>query len=146
YERAAATLLEDASDQALALRAVKLLTLLAASPLERRRDARELAGVLLVRMSSIGAEANAAYPERAGLEAGAGHRAYGVTHPGPPATYEVELEADAGLAVARLVEQERARLQPDDRRVIETLLDLGGTPALSVGLLGESGRSRRQVI
>ena len=58
----------------------------------------------------------------------------------------MELEADAGLTVSRLVEQERARLQPDDRRVVETLLDLGGSPALSVGLLGQAGRARRQVI
>jgi hypothetical protein len=147
YERAAPALLEEAVDRELALRAVKLLTLLAASPLERRRDARELAGMLLVRLSSVDPEANAAYLERAVLEPLAGHGAYVVAHPGVVATaYEVELEADAGLAVSRLVEQERARLQPDDRRVVETLLDLGGSPALSVGLLGEAGRARRQVI
>jgi hypothetical protein len=147
YERAAPALLEEASDTELALRTVKLLTLLAASPLERRRDARELAGMLLVRMSSVDADANAAYLERAVLEPLAGHGAYVVAHPaGAATTYEVELEADAGLAVARLVEQERARLQPDDRRVIETLLDLGGSPALSVGLLAQAGRARRQVI
>jgi Family of unknown function (DUF6079) len=147
YERAAASLVEDETDRVLALRAVKLLTLLAASPLERRRDARELAGMLLVRVSSVDAEANAAYLEQAVLEPLAGHGAYVVAHPGgAAATYEVELEADAGLTVARLAEQERARLQPDDRRVVETLLDLGGSPALSVGLLGQAGRARRQVI
>src|SRR5215472_5927231 len=147
YERTAPALLEEASDTELALRTVKLLTLLAASPLERRRDARELAGMLLVRMSSVDAGANAAYLERAVLEPLAGHGAYVVAQPAGTATvYEVELEADAGLAVARLVEQERARLQTDDRRVVETLLDLGGSPALSVGLLGQAGRARRQVI
>ncbi|HYW25088.1 MAG TPA: DUF6079 family protein, partial [Terriglobales bacterium] len=147
YERAAPALLQDPADGELALRAVKLLTLLAASPLERRRDARELAAMLLVRMSSVDAEANAAYLERAVLEPLAGHGAYVVAHPaGATTAYEVELEADAGLAVARLVEQERARLQPDDRRVVETLLDLGGSPALSVSLLGQAGRARRQVI
>jgi Family of unknown function (DUF6079) len=147
YERAVAALLEEEPDRELALRAVKLLTLLAASPLERRRDARELAGMLLVRMSSVDAEANAAYLERAVLEPLAGHGAYVVAHPaGAAVAYEVELEADAGLAVARLVEQERARLQPDDRRVVETLLDVGGSPALSVRLLAEAGRARRQVI
>ena len=147
YERAAAALVEEEADRELALRAVRLLTLLAASPLERRRDARELAAMLLVRMSSVDAEANAAYLERAVLEPLAGHGAYVVAHPGgAAATYEVELEADAGLTVSRLVEQERARLLPDDRRVVETLLDLGGSPALSVGLLGQAGRARRQVI
>ena len=147
YERAAPALLGGEADRALALRAVKLLTLLAASPLERRRDARELAGMLLVRVSALDASANAAYLERAVLEPLARHGAYLVaSSDGPGATYEVELEADAGLAAARLVEQERARLQPDDRRLMETLLDLGGSPALSVGLLRQAGRARRQVI
>jgi Family of unknown function (DUF6079) len=147
YERAVGTLIGDASDRELALRAVKLLTLLAASPLERRRDARELAGMLLCRVSSIDPDANATYLAEAVLEPIAGHGAYIVARPrGHLPTYEVELESDAGLTVARLVEQERARLPPDDRRIVDTLLDLGGTPALSVGLIREAGRSRRQVI
>ncbi|HXM58681.1 MAG TPA: DUF6079 family protein, partial [Candidatus Dormibacteraeota bacterium] len=147
YERTAPTLLDDEADRAMALRAVRLLTLVAASPLERRRDARELAGMLLCRVSALDPSANATYLERAVLEPLAAHGAYVVAHAGGPApTYEVELEADAGLAVARLVEQERARLQPDDRRVVEMLLDLGGTPALSPSLLRQAGRSRRQVI
>jgi hypothetical protein len=147
YERTAAALLRDPADRAMALRAVKLLTLLAASPLERRRDAGELAGMLLCRVSAIDPAANATYLERAVLEPLVAHGAYLVARPeAGGATYEVELEADAGLAVARLVEQERARLQPDDRRVVELLCDLGGTPALSVNLLRQAGRSRRQVI
>jgi Family of unknown function (DUF6079) len=147
YERTAPALLEDPADRELALRAVKLLTLVAASPLERRRDARELAGMLLCRVSALDPAANAAYLERSVLEPLARHGVYVVARSeGRAATYEVELEADAGLAAARLVEQERARLQPDDRRVVDMLLDLGGTPALSMGLLRQAGRSRRQVI
>ncbi|HSR23739.1 MAG TPA: DUF6079 family protein, partial [Candidatus Eisenbacteria bacterium] len=147
YERTAPALLEDPADRELALRAVKLLTLVAASPLERRRDARELAGMLLCRVSALDPGANAAYLERSVLEPLASHGAYLVARSdGGATTYEVELEADAGLTAARLVEQERARLQPEDRRIVETLLDLGGTPALSMGLLRQAGRSRRQVI
>jgi Family of unknown function (DUF6079) len=147
YERTVPSLLADPADREMALRAVRLLTLVAASPLERRRDARELAGMLLCRVSALDPNANAAYLERSVLEPVAAHGAYVVSRSdGRAITYEVELEADAGLAVARLVEQERARLQPDDRRVVDTLLDLGGTPALSVALLRQAGRSRRQVI
>ncbi|HEY7202471.1 MAG TPA: DUF6079 family protein, partial [Candidatus Dormibacteraeota bacterium] len=147
YERTAPAVLDGEADREMALRGVKLLTLVAASPLERRRDARDLAGMLLCRVSALDPGANAAYLERAVLEPLAAHGAYVVARrDGPATTYEVELEADAGLAAARLVEQERARLLPDDRRVIDMLLDLGGTPALSMTLLRQAGRSRRQVI
>src|SRR5262249_10872854 len=104
------------------------------------------AGMLLCRVSAVDASANAAYLEQAVLEPLAGHGAYVVARPGRPVAYEVELEADAGLTVARLVEQGRARLGPGGRRIVDMLLDLGGTPALSVTLIRDSGRARRQVI
>jgi hypothetical protein len=147
YERTLPALFDAGPDRELALRTVKLLTLLAASPLERRRDARELAELLLCRVSALDPEANATYLERTILEPLVGHGAYVVEHAGPSATtYEVALEADASLTAARLMEQVRGQLQPDDRRVIEALIELGGSPSLSIDLLRKAGRSRRQVI
>ncbi len=149
YERAAASIFESVPDQELALRTVKLLTLLAASPLERRRTAAELAEMLLCRVSVLDPQANVSYLQRAILEPLVSHGAFVVARPGAdPATptYEVLPDADAGLAASRLLEQARAQLEPRDRRVIEALVERGRTPSLSLDLLRESGRSRRQLI
>ena len=78
----------------------------------------------------------------------AAHGAYVVelAAPGVAATYEVALEADAALTAARLLEQARAQLQPEARRVTEGLMELGASTSVPLGLLREGGRSRRQVI
>ncbi|HYZ02344.1 MAG TPA: hypothetical protein VFA92_12690, partial [Candidatus Binatia bacterium] len=146
YRRALRTLFDGDADRELGRRAVELMTLLAASPLERRRDARELAEMLLARVSTLDPSANTAYLERAVLEPLARHGAYVVARPGAPVTYEVALEADASLTAARLMEQARAQVRRDDRGVIDTLLELGASPSLSVPLLRQAGRARRQVI
>lgn len=149
YERAAPSLFEAGPDQELALRAVKLLTLLAASPLERRRNATELAGMLLSRVSALDPAANVSYLQRAILDPLVAHGAFVVARAGrDPATttYEVAQDADARLTASRLLDQVRAQLEPADRRVIDTLVEHGRTPSLSMDLLRETGRSRRQVI
>lgn len=88
------------SDGELALRTVKLLCLLAASPLERPRTAAEPAFMLLSRVSDLDPAANAVYLERAVLEPAV---------PGGPgaATYRVELGADASLVARDRVAQAR---------------------------------------
>jgi Family of unknown function (DUF6079) len=148
YQRTLPTLLEAEPDRELGLRAVKLLTLLAASPLERRRSAEELAELLLCRVSALDPKANAGYLARAVLEPLAAHGAYVVelAPPGVAASYEVALEADAALTAARLLEQARAQLEPEARRVIDSLMELGASTSVPLGLLREGGRSRRQVI
>jgi Family of unknown function (DUF6079) len=148
YERTVPTLLEAEPDRELALRAVKLLTLLAASPLERRRSAEEVAELLLCRVSALDPKANAGYLAQAVLKPLAAHGAYVVelASPGGADTYEVALEADAALTAARLLEQARAQLQPEARRVIDSLMELGASTSVPLGLLREGGRSRRQVI
>src|SRR5207302_5900297 len=112
YERTVATLFDAGPDREMALRTVKLLTLLAASPLERRRSARELAELLLCRVSALDPEANVAYLENAILHPLVAHGVYLVGHGGPggTTTYEVALEADASLTAGRLMEQVRAQL------------------------------------
>ncbi|MDP9069693.1 MAG: DUF6079 family protein, partial [Actinomycetota bacterium] len=145
YERAVEELV-DAADHELALRAVKLLCLLAASPLERPRTAAELAFMLLARVSDLDPAANASYLEQAILEPLVDRGAYVVAKPGPPPAYAVEPEADASLVVATKVAQAQAEVAPGDRRMVATLVELGSSPALPLRLLGEVGASRREVL
>ena len=145
YERAAEELVDDA-DRELALRAVKLLCLLAASPLERPRTAAELAFMLLARVSDLDPAANASYLEQAVLEPLVDRGAYVVAKPGPPPAYTVEPEADASLVAATRVTQIQAEVAPGDRRLVATLVELGSSPALPLQLLGEVGASRREVL
>ena len=84
WERAVEEVFEAPQDRALALRAAKLLCLLAASPLERPRTAGELAHMLLARLSTLDAEANVAFFEQAVLQPLAARGAYVVARPGPP--------------------------------------------------------------
>jgi hypothetical protein len=145
YERAV-TELVDAEDRALALRTVKLLCLLEASPLERPRTASELASMLLARVSDLDSKANVAYLEQAILEPLVGRGAYVVAEAGPPSTYRVELGADATVVARTRVAQARAELSSSDRRVVGTLVELGSSPVLPLQLLADVGLARREFL
>ncbi len=146
YERAVGEILDTPADGELAMRTVKLLCLLAASPLERPRSASELADLLLTRLSALDPSANVTYLERAVLEPLVARGAYLVGRAGPPATYTVELEADAAeVALARQT-QARAELSPGDRRVARTLVELGSSSTLPLQLLADVGASRREIL
>ncbi len=146
YERAVGELFESEADRDLALRAVKLLCLLAASPIERPRTASELAGMLLAEVSGLDPTANVVYLEQAILSPLAGRGAYVVARPGRLPTYSVELEADAAVLSQARVAQARTELALGDRRVIRTLVELGSSPALPLQLLSEVGPARRELL
>ena len=143
HERAAAEVF-DADDAVLALRTVKLLCLLAASPLERARRADELAAMLLVRASDLDPAANAAYLESAVLAPLVERGAYVVAT--GDGCYSVEAQADTAVVARDRVEQARAETSPADRRVVSTVVALGSSPQLPLQLLAELGPSRRDVI
>ncbi|MDA8046258.1 MAG: hypothetical protein M0Z30_13635 [Actinomycetota bacterium] len=143
HERAAGDVF-DPEDARLALRTVKLLCLLAASPLERARRASELAGMLLVRASDLDPAANAAYLEQAVLVPLVERGAYVVAS--DDGTYSVEAQADAAVIARDRVAQARAETSPSDRRMVATLVGLGSSPQLPLQLLSELGPSRRDVI
>ena len=145
YERAVEELVDDA-DRELAVRVVKLLCLLAASPLERPRTAAELAFMLLVRVSDLDPTVNAAYLEQAILAPLVERGAYVVAKPGLPPAYAVEPEADAALVAAARLAQARAEVAPGDRRLVATLVELGSSTSLPLQLLGEVGASRREIL
>lgn len=145
FERAAPELVDDV-DIDLALRAVKLCCLLAASPLERPRTAAELAGMLQARLSDVEPAANVSYLEQAVLGPLARRGAYLVADPGPPVTYRVEVGADAALVAEGRIAQARAETTSDDRRVIATLAQLGSSPALPLHVLAEVGTARRELL
>ena len=146
WERAVEEVFAAPQDRALALRAAKLLCLLAASPLERPRTAGELAHMLLARLSTLDAEANVAYFEQAVLQPLAARGAYVVARGGPPPIYAVELEANAAEAALAMMSQARAELAPGDRRIVRSLIDAGSSPALPLQLLSEIGVSRREFL
>ncbi|HWD72702.1 MAG TPA: DUF6079 family protein [Actinomycetota bacterium] len=146
WERAVEEVFQAPQDRALALRAAKLLCLLAASPLEAPRTAGELAHMLLARLSTLDAEANVAYFEQAVLQPLAARGAYVVARPGPPLIYAVELAANAAEAALARMGQARAELAPGDRRVVRSLIDAGSSPALPLQLLSEIGASRREFL
>jgi hypothetical protein len=145
FERAAGEVVDE-EDVDLALRAVKLCCLLAASPLERPREAAELAGMLLARVSDVEPSANVAYLEQAVLAPLTRRGAYLVADPGPPATYRVEVGADAAVVAEGRVAQARAETRPSDRRVVATLSRLGSSPTLPLQLLSEVGTARRELL
>ncbi len=145
YERALDELVS-ADDRELALRTVKLLVLLAASPLERPRTAAELAAMLGARMSEVDPSANAAYLEAVVLRPAVERGAYVVAHPGPPPTYEVDAAADAALVFAGRVSQVRAELHPGDRRLVATLSALGSTTSVPLETMVRLGASRRELL
>ncbi len=145
YERVLDELFE-VEDRALALRTVKLLVLLAASPLERPRTAAELADMLQARMSDVDPSLNASYLEAAVLRAAVERGAYVVTHHGPPRTYEADAGADAALVFAARVAETRAELHRSDRRLVATLAELGSTPTLPLDTLGQLRPSRRELL
>lgn len=146
YERAVEEIFDAPGDRALALRAVKLLCLLAASPVERPRRASELADLLLTRLSALDPSANVAYLERAVLEPLVARGAYVVDRAGPPRVYTVELEADAAeVALARQA-QARAELSPGDRRAVRTLIERGSSATLPLRLLADIGPARREFL
>lgn len=138
------------ADRRLALRTAKLLSLLAASPLERPRTAAELAHLLLTRLSTLDPAANVTYFESAVLGPMVARGAYVVAVPGggPGAAtrYSVEVEADAAVLAGARVRQARAELHPGDRRVAATLVELGSSPALPLKLLAEVGPARRELL
>lgn len=144
-ERAAEELVDEA-DRELTLRTVKLLCVLAASPLERPRTAAELAYLLLARMSDLDPSANPRYLEHAVLSPLVERGAYVVADPGPPRTYTVEVDADAAIVARARVAQVRADTAPGDRRLVATLVELGSSAVLPLQLLGEVGVSRREFL
>ena len=146
YERAVEEILDGPADRELALRAVKLLCLLTASPVERPRSAHELADLLLTRISALDPSANVTYLERAVLEPLVARGAYIVGRAGAPRVYAIELEADAAEVALSRQAQARAELAPGDRRVLRTLVELGSSATLPLQLLGDVGPSRREIL
>ncbi|MGH9185349.1 MAG: DUF6079 family protein, partial [Acidimicrobiales bacterium] len=145
YERAVGELFDEEADRELALRAVKLLCLIAASPIERPRTGAELAHMLLTQISSLDPSANVGYLEEAVLGPLVGRGAY-VVAGGSPRAYHIELAAEAAELADARVKQARAELVPGDRRVVRTVLELGSTPALPWQLLAEVGMARRELL
>jgi hypothetical protein len=146
YERAVGEMFDSASDRDLALRVVKLLCLLAASPLERPRTAGELAGMLLAEVSGLDPQANVDYLEKAVLSPLVDRGAYVVATSEAPPRYTVALQADAAIVAQARLRQVRAELAPADRRLVDTLVELGSTPVLPLQLLAELGMSRRELL
>ncbi|MDP9074498.1 MAG: ATP-binding protein, partial [Actinomycetota bacterium] len=146
YQRAVEELFDDETDRALALRTVKLLCLLAASPLERPRSAAELAAMLVTEVSDLDPAANIAYLERAILEPLVARGAFVVAKPGPPTTFGVELEADAAVVAANRVNQARTEISPADRRQVATLVRLGSSPTLPLQVVADVGIARRELL
>ncbi len=145
YERAAAEMFDE-PDRAIAMRTVKLLCLLAASPLERPRSAAELAAMLLAKVSDLEPAANVAYLEGVVLGPLVARGAYVVAGPGVPTTYSVEVGADAAVALEARVSSVRTELNPADRRMVATLIELGATPNLPLDLMGKVGFARRELL
>jgi hypothetical protein len=143
FERVAGELV-DPGDEELAVRAVKLLCLLAGSPLERDRTPAELAWMLLARVSDLDPSANAAYLDQGILRPLSDSGAYMVAK--ADGTYTVELGADAAVVARTRVAQARAEVIRGDRRIISTLVELGSTPTLPLKLISEIGWARRQVL
>jgi hypothetical protein len=146
YERAVGEMFDNAADRELAVRVVKLLCLLAASPLERPRTAGELAGMLLAEVSGLDPQANVDYLELAVLGPLVDRGAYVVATGEAPPRYTVALQADASVVAQARLTQARAEFAPGDRRLIDTLVELGSTPVLPLQLLGELGMSRRELL
>jgi hypothetical protein len=143
YERAVEELFDDEDDRALALRTVKLLCLISASPLERPRTAAELAAMVLARVSDIDPSANVSYLEEAILQPLVGRGAYVVSEAG---TYTIEQGADAAVVARSRLAQARAELNPGDRRLVTTLVQLGSSPTLPLQLLSDVGFARREFL
>jgi len=146
YERAVGEMFDNAADRDLALRVVKLLCLLAASPLERPRTAGELAGMLLAELSGLDPQANIDYLEMAVLSPLVDRGAYVVATSEAPPRYTVALHADASVVAQARLSQARAELAATDRRLVDTLVDLGSSPVLPIQLLAELGMSRRELL
>lgn len=149
WERAVDEVFDADADRHLALRTAKLLSLLAASPLERPRTAAELAQLLLTRLSTLDPAANVTYFESAVLDPMVARGAYVVAVPGGPGVairYSVAVEADAAVLAGARIRQARAELHPGDRRVTTTLVELGSSPALPLQLLAEVGQARRELL
>jgi hypothetical protein len=144
YERAVAEMFEE-PEQELALRTVKLLCLLSASPLERPRNAAELAGMLLAKVSETDPAANVAYLEQVILTPLVGRGAYIVENAGEAATYSVEAGADAAVALEARLAAARAELNESDRRMVATLVELGSSPNLPLDLMKTAGPSKREL-
>ncbi|MHB8339586.1 MAG: DUF6079 family protein, partial [Mycobacteriales bacterium] len=146
YERAVDEMFDNPSDRVLALRTVKLLCLLAASPLERPRTAGELAGMLQSEVSALDPQVNVSYLEDAVLIPLVARGAYVVVSDGQPPRYTVALQADAAVVVGARLAQVRADLTMGDRRLVRTLIELGSTRILPLQLLAELGPSRRELL
>ena len=144
YERAVAEMFEE-PDRELALRTVKLLCLLSASPLERPRNAAELAGMLLAKVSETDPAANVAYLEQVVLAPLVRRGAYVVENAGEPATYSVEAGADAAVALEARLAAARAEMNEADRRMVSTLVELGSAPNLPLDLMKTAGPSKREL-
>lgn len=144
YERAVGEMFEE-RDRGTALRAVKLLSLLSASPLERPRTATELAGMLLAKVSGTDAAANVAYLEEVILGPLVARGAYVVSFAGDPRTYTVEAEADAAVALEARLSAARAELNESDRRMVATLVELGSSPKLPLDQMKATGTSKREL-
>jgi hypothetical protein len=145
WERAVHEMFEK-PDAKLALRAVKVLSLLSVSPLERPRSAAELAAMLLARVSETDPVANVTYMESVVLERVVARGAYVVALSGKPTTYSVEAGADAAVALEARLQTVRAELSEADRRMVTTLEELGSTAQLPLGVMRSAGVTKRQVM
>ena len=102
--------------------------------------------MLLARVSDLEPAANVAYLEEAVLKPLVARGAYVVAGPGTPTTYSVDVGADAALVVEARVTTARASLNPADRRLVATLVQLGSTPSLPLDLMRQVGFARRELL
>jgi hypothetical protein len=143
WQRAVLEVFAEPGDRDLALRAVKLLSLISASPLERPPSAAELAGMLLAKVSDADPAANVSYLEQVILAPVVARGAYVVADAGK---YSVETGADAAVALEGRLTAARAELNEADRRMVATLVDLGSSSHLPFGLMKATGPSKRQLL
>lgn len=148
FEGRVAALFPDAGEQETALRAVKLLALAALAGQPRPLTARDVAHLLLHRLTDWDPEVNYEYVRELLCRLVEGG-AYLVREAGPaPAadSFRVDLEADAGLLLRRKVEYVRRGLLPGDRRVFTRLVAGLDWPFLPLAALAAAGEpSPRQV-
>lgn len=147
YETQGPVLLADPAEQALALRAVKLLVLAALAGRPRRQTAGEIAHLLLYQLTDWEPEVNYEYVREL-LDRLYRGGAYLTLEDGPtPAEdrFGIDLEADAGLALRRRLEYVRKGLLPGDRRAFARALPWLDWPFLPLAGLAQAGGAARSV-
>ncbi|MDN5346443.1 MAG: hypothetical protein PWP65_7 [Clostridia bacterium] len=144
FEREISNIFSDKREQELALNLVKLLILAALRPTGRSLKVKDLAHLLLCRVSQIEPRFNYEYLHEL-LQRLYQGGAYLAVKPGQDPledAFTIDLEADVQLLVRRRVDYLKKDLFPDDRRLVDDLLTWLDEPALPLAGLPE--RSRRQ--